>query len=91
MGIIRRGFLGGLAAMGVVALGAALWPQVAGWVFGVLVSTLSVVCAVPAAVAVCWMRRELASRRNLRTMPVLDVRSSYASPVPTLHELRDSA
>jgi hypothetical protein len=89
--VIRRGFLGGLAAMGVVALATAVWPHVAGWVFGVLISTLIVVCAVPVTAATCWARREVASRRELRAMPVLDADASYSSSVPTLRELRESA
>lgn len=93
MRFIGRMVLGGLTVMGVVALATLIWPHVAAVVFGVLVTALSAVGAVPVAAAARWVRGELASRRELRTMPALDVPAFYGPPVaaPTLHELRESA
>ena len=90
---MRRVLLTGLTVMGVVALATAIWPHVAAVVFGVLVAVLSAVGAVPVSVVARWVRGELVCRRELRTMPALDVPASYAPPVtvPTLHELRESA
>ncbi len=90
---MRRVLLAGVTVMGGVALATAFWPHVATIVFGVLVAVLSVVLAVPVGVAVRWVRAELVCRRELRTMPALDVPSFYVPPaaVPTFHELRTSA
>lgn len=93
MKVIGRMLVMGLAAMGAVALGAAIWPQIAAVVFGVLVGLLSVVFAVPVGVATRWVRRELACRRELGTMSVPHSTSGYgpAAVVPTLAELREPA
>jgi hypothetical protein len=62
----------GLSAMGVVALAAAIWPTVASLVTGLLVTVL---CAGGSTLVVLGGRRlgkELAWRRELRSMPPLD-------------------
>lgn len=93
MKLIGRMSLGGLAVMGAVALGTVIWPHIAAVVFGVLVTALSAVGAVPVGLAARWARGELACQRELRTMPALDVPAFYGphAAVPTLHELRESA
>lgn len=90
---MRRVLLAGLAAMGGVAFATLIWPHVAAVVFGVLVTALSAIAAVPVAAAVRWVRGELVSRRELRTMPALDVPAfpAPAAATPSLHELRMSA
>ena len=46
---MRRVLLAGLAAMGGVAFATLIWPHVAAVVFGVLVTALSAIAAVPVA------------------------------------------
>lgn len=89
---IRRMALAGLAVMAAVAVATAIWPAVAGLVFGLLVMVLSAGTAVPVVLVVRWVRRELAWRRELRTMPPVNAATYVAAPVvPTLAPLRESA
>jgi Flp pilus assembly protein protease CpaA len=90
--LMKRTVGAGLGTMGAVALAAAIWPAVAGLVAGLLVTAL---CAGTGTLAVLGGRRvraQLAWRRELRSMPPLDV-STYGDAVadPTLAQLRESA
>jgi hypothetical protein len=91
MELIRRMALAGLAVMGGVALATAIWPDVAAVVFGLLVAALSVGTTVLAALAMRWVRGELAWRRELRAVPAVDAAAYGAAPVaPSFAELRQS-
>lgn len=89
-----RVLLSGLGVMGAVALATALWPPVGTVVTILLVTVTVTVVAVPAASAVRWARRELADRRQLRTMVAAATAAAEpgaAPSTPMLVELRESA
>lgn len=90
---VRRVGLGGLATMAAVMIATAIWPLVATVVTAVLITVVFVAATVPIVMGARWGRRELAWRRELRTMPMLNTAPGYgaAAPVPMLHELRESA
>lgn len=91
---MRRVFLTGLLAMGVVALISAIWPGFAGIVASIFGTALALAVLAPALLGARWLRAEVTARRELLGMAAVEApwaRPAKEPSAPTLAKLRESA